>query len=283
MHNFIYTLIVFFLAINTFQPSIAGTREPKTSDEKYVEFGEEFHSIVRIKLRCAEKLKTESGELITVHQTGSAVIIRPNWCLTAAHVFDGAEGDPVILLNDGKEAPVVKYFRHPDFNHANLGWHDIALCYTPGDFKLPFYTPLYTDLDEAGKAVTISGYGSFGTFHEGGKHYDGKRRAGHNVVDYTERSVMICTPSQGASAMKLEFLIAPGDSGGGLFIGNKLAGISSFIAGVGKKPTGQYGDEAGFTRVSLYADWVHQQIAAYELDLRARATMAGELRDLAHE
>jgi hypothetical protein len=234
MRIFIHILTVFFLAINNFQAGLAGTREPKVPDDKYVEFGTEFHSIARIKLECEEKLKTEDGELITVHQTGSAVIIKPNWVLTAAHVFDGAVGDPVIVLDSGKEVKVTKVIRHEEFDHDKLGWHDIALCYTPEDFKLPFYTPLYTDADEIGKPVTISGYGSFGTFHEGGKFYDGKRRAGHNVIDHVERGVLICTPSQGAGAMKLEFLIAPGDSGGGLFIGDKLAGISSFIAGVGK-------------------------------------------------
>lgn len=278
MRLFIHTLIVFLLAIGDLQLGIAGTRNPKVTDDKYIEFGKEFVSIARIKIRCAEKLKTENGELITVHQTGSAVIIRPNWCLTAAHVFEGGEGDPVIVLDNDKEVKVTKVIKYGEFDHDKLGWHDIALCYVPEDFKLSFYTPLYTDNDEPGKAVTIAGYGSFGTFHEGGLNYDGRRRAGHNVIDHIERGTLICTPSQGAGAMKLEFLIAPGDSGGGLFIGNKLAGISSFIAGVGKTPTGKYGDEAGFTRVSLYADWIEKQIAAYELSLRARATTAGELQ-----
>jgi hypothetical protein len=67
-------------------------------------------------------------------------------------------------------------------------------------------------------------------------------------------------------------MIAQGDSGGGLFIGNKLAGINSFLMASDKQPDGTYGDESAFTRVSLYADWVESEIEKYELALQARAT-----------
>ena len=40
-----------------------------------------------------------------------------------------------------------------------------------------------------------------------------------------------------------------------------------------KKPDGTYGDEAGYTRISLYANWVKSQIESYELAQQARATL----------
>ena len=108
-----------------------------------------------------------------------------------------------------------------------------------------------------GKQITIAGYGSHGTFLTGAKESDGIKRAGSNVIDGIEKSILICTPSTSGKTA-LEFMIAPGDSGGGMFIGNKLAGINSFLMAKDKKPDGTYTDESAFTRISLYADWIEQ-------------------------
>jgi hypothetical protein len=62
-----------------------------------------------------------------------------------------------------------------------------------------------------------------------------------------------------------------------MLIGNKLAGINSFLLAKDKKPDGTYGDESAFTRVSIYAGWVEQQIESYELSLRAQSTLSGEI------
>jgi len=172
--------------------------------------------------------------------------------------------------DDNTEFPLTKIFVHPDFKEDNLGHFDIALGYSPKDFDLEFYCPLYTDNDELGKAVTIAGYGIQGTFFSGAKLADEKKRAGHNRVEGIERSALICRPSSGRSRFPLEFIITPGDSGGGLFIENKLAGINSFLMATDGKPDGTYTDEAAHTRVSVYADWVNRVIAEYEGTLPAR-------------
>lgn len=248
---------------------LAGTRDPNTPDSQYVEFGKKFTSVRRIRavIRYNEK---------DTYQYGSAVIIQPHWALTAAHVLEGATG-PEILNDDDTKYPLSHVVVHHDYQHANIGYHDIALVYSPKDFALQFYTPLYTDHDEVGKAVTIAGYGFHGTFHTGMRENDGRKRAGHNKIESTEKAVLICTPSQ-TGKFPLEFIITPGDSGGGLFIGDKLAGINSFLSAVDKKPDGTYGDEAAHTRISLYADWVNTTIAQYELALQARATLSNDVR-----
>jgi hypothetical protein len=69
----------------------------------------------------------------------------------------------------------------------------------------------------------------------------------------------------------LELLIAPGDSGGGLFIGNSLAGLASFVAAQqGEKADSNYGDLAAFARVSTHADWIESEIQKYERTLPAK-------------
>jgi hypothetical protein len=54
----------------------------------------------------------------------------------------------------------------------------------------------------------------------------------------------------------LEFLIASGDSGGGLFIDGKLAGINSCIMAVNGSPKSDYRTESGHTRISINLDWI---------------------------
>ena len=77
----------------------------------------------------------------------------------------------------------------------------------------------------------------------------------------------------------LEFMIAPGDSGGGMFIGNKLAGINSFLMAADKKPDGTYGDEAAFTRISLYVDWIAEQIEKHERFILGQTTLAPDVME----
>jgi hypothetical protein len=249
----------------------AGTTDPNTPDEKYVEFGKQFPSIVQLRARVqCDKPECEIKEH---DQFGSAVIIKPHWILTAAHVTINTT-KPVVI-KDGVEYPLAVILAHKEYNSDNIGYHDIALGYSPTDFKLPFYTPLYNRADERTKSVTISGFGLHGTFLTGCSRSDRVRRAGHNKVEGFERTVLLCTPDV-TNKFPLEFIIAPGDSGGGLFIGNELAGINSFLMAKDGKPDGTYGDESAHTRVSLYVNWVNSQIQNYELALQAQATMSSE-------
>lgn len=228
----------------------AGTTDPLTNDEKYVEYGTKFHYVLNI---CG---LSEDNKLFCA----SAVAIEPQWILTAAHVVKGAKHcgvhikDSIVILSD-------EIITHKDFD-GTFGIGDIALCHLTKPLELNFYPPLYETHDEVGKIVCISGYGLTGTFLEGQKTSDGKRRAGSNVVDSIIDDLLICTPSKTIKEgrTELEFIIASGDSGGGLFIDGKLAGINSCVFVEGKLPKSQYGDEAGHTRVSKYIGWIKEII-----------------------
>jgi len=80
-----------------------------------------------------------------------------------------------------------------------------------------------------------------------------------NKIDYISDSLLMCSPSI-MSKTELEFLIASGDSGGGLFIDNKLAGINSCVMAVDKKPDSTYNDESGHTRVSKFLGWIKEHM-----------------------
>jgi hypothetical protein len=245
-------------------PASAGTTDPDTPDQRYTEFGKKFPFVRRIRAR--EPKPADPMRVVTWY--ASAVTIRPHWVITAAHVINGV-ADPTILGDgdeDAPEYPLSHIVAHPLFDDGKNGYYDIALGYSKKDLGLEFYPELYTDTNELGQDVTLAGFGFRGTFHTGMAESDGKRRAGSNKISGLERSVLVCDPST-ENKTALEFLITPGDSGGGLFIGNKLAGVHSFLMAKDGKPNGTYTDESAHTRVSLYVDWVESQIQQYEKTL----------------
>lgn len=263
--------------------ALAGTRDPDTPDEKYVEFGQKFPFVVR--LRAMQTCTNPECPLDEHEFPSSAVLIHEHWVLTAAHVLNGA-WDPVIILDDKREFPLTHFVVHKDFDEGDYGHHDIAIGYSPKGFGQEFYPALYKERDEITKVITFSGFGLTGNFNTGCEEQTSEsiiRRAGQNKIDTTSPFALFCNPSTGGGKLPLEFMVAPGDSGGGMFIGNKLAGINSHLVNTDHKseraPTGIYGDESAFTRVSSYADWVESQIQRHELQVLGRLTTGSEVKD----
>lgn len=224
----------------------AGTIDPSAKDEDHIEYAEGFPCVVEILGMC------KCGGEHEFH--ASAVAISSNWVLTAAHVVDGTKS-PYVKIGD-KKFPANKVLVHENFKEDNLGYADIALCRCEGDFGLAFYPELYEDKDEVSKVASMAGYGMTGTFSEGSKKSDKRKRAGSNIVAGSERDVLVCNLSDRRTRM--EFLIAPGDSGGGLFIGKRLAGINSFVSAADGKTDSDYGDESAHTRVSKFVEWIRK-------------------------
>lgn len=228
---------------------VAGTIDPDTPDSKYVEYGENFTNIVKI--FCFDGRGISSG---------SAVVIGDHWILTAAHVVENCNSWFIEI--DNKKHKISKMIMHPKYKTDKFGYDDIALGYLEHNLCLNVYPDLYEESDEVGKLCSMAGWGFSGDFNTGIKFNDKKRRAGSNFIDRTERQILVCSPSRPTQkSTELEYLIGSGDSGGGLFINGKLAGIhSSVMATNDKKPNSSYGDESCHTRVSLYACWIKEII-----------------------
>lgn len=228
--------------------SMAGTIDPNIPDDKYVEYGSKFEN---------------TGEIVCYDSkgmsVGSAVVYKPHWIVTAAHVVHEMS-DHKLMLN-GKKYKISKIICHPEYRETLWGYHDIALGFIEESIEINKYPELYEDSDEAGKVCAISGMGFTGNFRTGVKNKDYKKRAGSNIVDKTERNTLVCSPSRpGQKATELEYLIASGDSGGGLFIDAKLAGINSSVMAVDGKTDSNYGDESSHTRISLYSKWIKETV-----------------------
>lgn len=225
---------------------LAGTIDPNVSDQKYIEYGAKFTNVVQI---CGTY---ENKSLFCA----SAVVISPTRILTAAHVVKDAAQCYITI--DNKKYCINKIICHKDFNDNEFGMNDIAIGYSEKKIDLPFYPELYEKTDEVDKVCSIAGFGLTGTFKTGAIKSDNNRRAGSNIIDKIDRHLLMCSPSPGKyRKTELEFLIASGDSGGGLFIDGKLAGINSCVIVDGQNaPKSDYATEAGHTRISQHIEWI---------------------------
>lgn len=238
-----------------FTLAMAGTIDPARDDSKHIEYGAKFPFVAKI--TCHE---VGTG----VQRAASCVLISPRCVITSAHVVHGAE-KCAVTTDDGKKHEIASVTVHPEFREQGNrhGEADLAVCLLAGDgkFSLDFYPPLYEARDEAGKVVSIAGYGMAGTWATGAERFDGRRRAGSNVVDSVAESLLFCSIDH-RRRTELEFLIASGDSGGGLFIGNALAGVNSFImSGPGTKAKSRHGEESAHVRISTYKTWIEREVA----------------------
>jgi hypothetical protein len=231
----------------------AGTIDPQVSDDKYIEYGTQHKCIVEINgVFCSDpKIKCRA----------SAVIVKPQIILTAAHVVKPIQ-DCYITVND-KKIKVLLSVMLDSFSDSELGPNDIAVCYLENKVDLDFYPELYSDNDEIGKVCSISGFGFTGTYDKGVSKFDGKKRAGSNKIDCLTNNMLCCSVNTKPKT-SLEFMIANGDSGGGLFIDKKLAGINSSIMTNDGKLDSNYNEESLHTRISLHKKWIEFIIEKFE-------------------
>jgi hypothetical protein len=241
------TLLSFLLLLCFFGPVLAGTIDPNTSDKHYVEYATKFPFVGRF---------MGKNELNDLH-FGSVVAHQDTIILTAAHVINRTQTQFVIINNS--IIPIKKYIVHDKYNEKEFGYYDIAVAILEKPMGLEWYPDLYEDRDEVSQICSLSGFGMTGNFNTGAVVTDTEKRAGSNQIDFIDRGLLICSPSI-KNKTSLEFLIASGDSGGGLFIGNRLAGIHSCVIGVGKKSESEYGSESGHTRISDHCEWIRKTI-----------------------
>jgi V8-like Glu-specific endopeptidase len=245
MIRIFFVILSLVYGINCF----SGTIDPNTPDKHYIEYGLKFPYVVQLMGK-----KTDDSPY-----SGSAVAYGPNIVITAAHLFH--ENKEAAIICNNKVIPIKKIIVHKDYNYNKFGKHDIAICLLSEDIGLDWYPEIYTDDAEVGSICSMAGFGATGTFVTGIKKQNAGKRAGSNFIDATDPFLLFCSPSLSHKKTQLEFLIAPGDSGGGLFIGNKLAGIhSGVIEDKPNKGKSKYGAVSIHTRVSVYKDWIKDTV-----------------------
>lgn len=214
----------------------------------------------------------------------SGVLIDSNWVLTAAHVVDGAT---LLEYNlGGSQYTAESWIAHPNWNGNVSKGYDIGLvkfATNIADAQSVDPPTIYSGSVD-NRVGTSVGFGTTGTGVTGWEpvKYSSQlqKRAGNNVIDAwylppgkpgTTPHIFLSdfdNPAFGSSyddgnnfggfdPIDLEYLIAPGDSGGGVFVGTELAGIHSFGWGrLDGDPNSDYDDVSGHTWVAFFEDWI---------------------------
>lgn len=226
---------------------------------------------------------------------GSGTLIAPNWVLTVGHL-----GNPTGFQfgGTGTVHAVTQFIRHPTFiaNGSNLIFgFDIALAQlaTPVTNVTP--ATIYRGSSELGQTATITGFG-VGGFGSTGVTLPSAHRAGTNVLDGVfnfndgpggqigisnaafvtdfDSGAAAANTSGSSSTTELEYQLATGDSGGGVYIVEDgqtfLVALNSAIAsqrdvtGSGSTDIHGYGAISVYTRVSSYQLFIDNLVAVPE-------------------
>jgi secreted trypsin-like serine protease len=212
--------------------------------------------------------------------------------LTAAHCLDGGSPASSYTFNltgsGGSIHTGAEIFIHPGWTGALGAGTDIALLRLATFESTVVAATLNTRTDEVGNIGTHVGFGRTGTGLTGDTLASGTKRAGNNLVDVTgaavgwSSSILMADFDNPLDAgdnffgsavpLDLEYQIAPGDSGGALFIdytddvfGPFLAGVHSFLAWTDSSGNADYGDLSGSTRVSSFVPWILSTMGSREV------------------
>jgi secreted trypsin-like serine protease len=218
------------------------------------------------------------GGISSTEGSCSCTLIAPNWILVAAHCVDNNALAPsayTITLGGVTRTGAQKVL-HPGWTGGLAAGTDIALVRLNASITTVAPMPINDRFDDVGRMGTHVGRGRTGTGLTGHTTSDGLFRAGTNMQDVTgaifgwSSAILLAdfdNPNDpadnwfgSATPTALEAGLAPGDSGGALFIdfgfGPTLAGVHSFITSQDGNTNMDYGDASGSTRVASHFSWI---------------------------
>ena len=250
----------------------AGTIRSDVDPQAYLDLG------VQLQYASVGRLSTTRpvGSL-----TSSGTLIAPDIVLTAAHTLDSASA--LTFLVGGNTYTAVQWSAYPLWTGNLEAGYDLGLIKLSSPVVGVAPAVRYTGSSEKGMTVTQVGYGMTGSGLTGATRFDGKKRAGTNRIDslsagsgssarlmwmdFDQPSSLGASRVGAGGPTALEYLIARGDSGGGLFadtkLGTQLMGVSSFGYSLDGNVDASYGERAGFTRLSTFNSWIDAMLRQF--------------------
>lgn len=220
---------------------------------KYEHFASQFHCIATFWGQYQGKASV----------AGSGTVIAKSWILTAAHVANGLK--PGAKVQIGTDFYRVKRaVLHPQWRDQHFA-NDIALVELTEPTSLSDWPELYQQSDEQGMVLVFVGQGDTGNGLQGVTMVDTKLRAATNQVIEAQEQWLRFRFDQDASALPLEGISGPGDSGGPALLQKDnrwyLVGVSAWQ---NAEPTqwqeGRYGVIENYSRVSHHLPWIRQSM-----------------------
>lgn len=233
--------------------------------------------------KAANGIYQAVGKVTSYHSAGfvftaSGTLISDRWVLTAAHNV-ATSMDDVTFTVGGNTYEAEKWYIHRGYDvMTTIGdGHDIALVKLGSKVNGVRPAPYTRQPKVVGKKVTIVGFGATGTGDTGAMLPLGTKRAGDNLIDgyhdrqtYGKRIITYDFDPDNPSdygvnptsrrddfALPLEYSAAGGDSGGGVFRGKNLVGVTAWneapdIFGNG----GEFFSTTGSTSVAAHLKWI---------------------------
>jgi Ca2+-binding RTX toxin-like protein len=202
--------------------------------------------------------------------------------LTAAHVLTGPtdtmiDGDVTVVFQAAGRAdvtmvvPVRDMVVHSGWT-TELGGTDVAVLALPE--VAPVWATrhdLYRATDEIGQGGQVVGYGLTGNGRTGEQPgTGGTKRAGRNFIEFDDvRPNTLAVDLTENPNLPLEAILGSGDSGGPLLIGDRIAGVASFVRSGGwdslfdidLTPDSDFNDLGVYARASSLASWIDARTA----------------------
>jgi hypothetical protein len=241
----IFSLLLFPVAV------LGATIRDDTPDSDYVALGND---------PAFAAVGTFSANL-----TGCGILVAPDWVLTAAHLILGTPSGTFTL--DGTAYSATQIITDPNWDGNPSDGNDFALVQLNSSLASIPLPSLYTGSTLLGETATFVGYGLTGTGLTGYRTLDGQKRGFQDVVDVNNPNFgninfvfgsTFDSPTNGA--LPLEGCVAPGDSGGGVFVNDGseylLAGVISFVDSTNGAPRSTYGNISGFDSILPAMPWI---------------------------